>query len=156
MVAVELHCHGGRAAVTRIIDVLTRVGCVEIDWQSWAGQQHIDPIAADAYRTLVDARTERTAAILADQYRGALRRAIEAIRASVTQGDVVAAGCQVDELLGRAQLGRHLTAPWQVVLAGEPNVGKSSLINGLIGLHPGHRPLGPGHDTRRGDGRHRH
>ena len=32
-----------------------------------------------------------------------------------------------------AGLGRHLTRPWQVVIAGAPNVGKSSLANALAG-----------------------
>jgi tRNA modification GTPase len=42
------------------------------------------------------------------------------------------------------ELGLHLTRPWRVVLAGAPNVGKSSLINRLAGYeraivspHPG-------------------
>jgi len=131
--SIELHCHGGQAAVGRVREMLVRRGGRVVSWQDWVAGQHADRIARAARVALADARTERTAAVLLDQYHGALRRAVEAVRDSLTAGNARTATEQLRNLLGRAELGRHLVRPWRVILAGAPNVGKSSLINTLVG-----------------------
>jgi tRNA modification GTPase len=129
---VEIHCHGGTAAVEAIMAALVSPNCQRIAWTEWAATRESDPLAAAALLALAAARTERTAAILLDQYHGALRMALSNI-AQRLQTDLRGARQSLDELLSRADLGRHLTRPWRVVVTGVPNVGKSSLINALLG-----------------------
>jgi tRNA modification GTPase len=131
--SVELHCHGGLAAAERIVAALRKNGCRKTLWQQWLNAHLDDPITAAAGVALADARTRRTAAVLLDQYNGALRRAMDEIETSAADGNSKAAATLVDELLDRWELGQHLTQPWRVVLAGPPNAGKSSLINALLG-----------------------
>ena len=131
--SVELHCHGGHAAAAMIEWALVEQGCRTATWQDWTARHHSDPITAAACIALAEARTRRTAAILLDQYHGALRRAWQAVEETTGQGDTAAAAGQIESLLARAELGQHLVRPWQVVLAGRTNVGKSSLINALVG-----------------------
>ncbi len=131
--AVELHCHGGRAALSMIEATLVAAGCQRLAWRDWAAGLGPDTTTAAALTALADARTERTAAILLDQYQGAFSRAVSDIQQAIDGGDRSAARRQTDELSARVALGRHLVEPWQVVLAGRVNVGKSSLINALAG-----------------------
>ncbi len=130
---VEIHCHGGAPSIAQVVEDLVCGGCIQSDWQHWIAEWSECPLAAEAHVALAEASTLRTAAILLDQYQGALREELVKICQQLREGSVQRAAERLQELLAYAELGRHLTRPWQVVLAGLPNVGKSSLINALVG-----------------------
>lgn len=130
---IEIHCHGGVAASRAIIEALVSAGATEISSGEWAACRDDDPLRVAAHLALSHARTARTAAILLDQYRGALRTALELIRQDLADHNHGSSRAQLQRLLQLAPVGLHLTTPWRVICAGPPNVGKSSLINLLLG-----------------------
>jgi tRNA modification GTPase len=132
---VEVHCHGGRAAAAAIDAGLVGRGAHEIDWRAWlSGSDHdAGTIAAEAREALPFAGGSKASRILCRQLAGALDDEIARIERLVTAGDTDAARIAVDRLLRSSRVGLRLTLPWRVVVAGEVNAGKSSLVNALAG-----------------------
>lgn len=130
---LEIHCHGGEAASASILAALAAGGCRVVTHREWLQSQLPSPIAVDAELALALAPTLRTAAILADQRGGALGRVVGDILARLAAGDAPAARQMIADLLKWRGLGSRLTEPWRVAVAGPPNVGKSSLVNAMVG-----------------------
>src|SRR5690606_2165673 len=75
----EVHCHGGEAAVARIIEDLEAAGAQRREATEWLAERASDELAQSALVLLPHTLTERAAGVLLDQYRGALREALQSV-----------------------------------------------------------------------------
>jgi len=130
---LELQCHGGVEVVRMCLEALDRRGVAICPWQQLLRITTDNPLRAAAEVVLAHTPTARTAAIVLDQCHGAFEAALRAILAAHAEGKADAAGRLIAELARYIPVGRHLMRPWRLVIAGAPNVGKSSLANALAG-----------------------
>ncbi len=122
----EIHSHGGKAVCAWIHSMLDDLGCQ-------ASTAEVVLAAHDAWVIAAKAPTLRTASIAIDQANGAFARSMRMIQAALARSDQAHALKELRMLCQRAPVGQHLIEPWNLVIAGATNVGKSSLMNQLAG-----------------------
>ena len=159
---VELSCHGGRLVPALVLEACERAGARRADPGEFTRRAYLngklDLVQAEAVADLIEARSRALHRAALGQLERGLSERVSALRAALVGLDAVLAHhidfpeeddapVPVDEIVGRAEaLARQIaallaTAPEGellregalAVLAGRPNVGKSSLYNALVG-----------------------
>ena len=159
---VELDCHGGPLVMRRILDALIREGIRpaepgEFTRRAFLGGR-IDMTGAEAVMDVINAENERALDASLEQLSGRLKNRISEIREKILyetayiesalddpenysldgygdrlQDTVKTCSESIRELINSFDEGRILKEGVRTVIAGRPNVGKSSLLNLLAG-----------------------
>jgi tRNA modification GTPase len=127
---VEIHGHGGTAAPAAVLAGLLAAGAEPGRWQEWVDE---GPCRREAVEALPAAVASKAAMILSRQASGLMDRAIERLDGLQARGGHDTARGMAARLLAASRVGLRLTEPWRVLLAGEVNAGKSSLMNAILG-----------------------
>jgi tRNA modification GTPase len=159
---VELSCHGGWLVPALVLEACERAGARRADPGEFTRRAYLrgklDLVQAEAVADLIEARSRALHRAALGQLERGLSERVSALRASLVDLEAVLAhhidfpeeddaptpvadiagraealGEQIDALLATAPEGELLREGALAVLAGRPNVGKSSLYNALIG-----------------------
>ncbi|MDP6908807.1 MAG: tRNA uridine-5-carboxymethylaminomethyl(34) synthesis GTPase MnmE, partial [Flavobacteriales bacterium] len=159
--SVEISCHGSAFIQKRILNLLSKIGCRmakpgEYSMRAFLNKK-IDLSQAEAVADLISSSSEAAHKVALHQMRGGFNTELKVLReelvhfASLTEleldfseEDVEFAdrtqmidlinriNSKIDQLIGSFELGNVIKEGVQVAIIGEPNTGKSTLLNAFL------------------------
>ena len=159
---VEIHCHGGAFLVRKILGLALSQGARQAEAGEFTKRAFLngrmDLSQAEAVLDLIRARTDKSAQLALNQAGGELSKWVHALREELldilvqveaaidfpeeeidllkrqelTQ-EIDRLGQEIGDILNTYEWGRLFREGARVCICGRPNVGKSSLLNILIG-----------------------
>lgn len=159
--SIEISCHGSTYIQGRIIDLLVRKGCRlaqpgEFTMRAYLNKK-MDLSQAEAVADLIASSSAAAHQVALSQMRGGFSDDLKALRqklidfASLIEleldfaeedvefadrteltGLIKKINVRIDELVGSFKLGNVIKEGVQVAIIGEPNAGKSTLLNALL------------------------